>query len=91
MKIIKEGALPDETIEVQQTCYKCGTVFSFTKEDVQSDLRGDSYVKCPYEKCGAYNDSSPIFDAIKKDRLKRLNDNANPQPKWNGDQSGYSR
>ena len=49
MKIIKEGNVKPK--EIRKTCHKCGTVFTYTEADVQSDRDG-KYVNCP--KCNAF-------------------------------------
>lgn len=50
IKIIKLGNLPIE-VPVTKSCSKCGTVFSYQKEDIQVDREG-SYVICPH--CGSF-------------------------------------
>lgn len=46
IKVIKLGNLPIE-VPVTKSCVKCGTVFSYQKEDIQVDKDG-SYVICPH-------------------------------------------
>ena len=50
IKVIKLGNLPIE-VQVTKSCSKCGTVFSYQKEDIQVDREG-SYVICPH--CGSF-------------------------------------
>jgi len=51
MKIIQEGTDPN-TVEKEETCHKCGTVFSYNNIDIQPDWREGDYVVCP--KCGGF-------------------------------------
>ena len=46
IKVIKLGNLPIE-VPFTKSCSKCGTVFSYQKEDIQVGREG-SYVICPH-------------------------------------------
>lgn len=44
--IIKNGHLPkDEPVQVE--CDRCNAIFTYTKEDINSDPREGNYVICP--------------------------------------------
>lgn len=40
------GVLPEKK-EIEKCCPKCNTIFTYTKSDVESDIREGNYVKCP--------------------------------------------
>lgn len=46
MKIIKKGN-PNEKVEIEKTCLKCKTKFSYNSHDVKPDQRDGDYVICP--------------------------------------------
>ena len=48
MRIIKPGKTPEEMDpEKEVTCYNCEAVLGYKRLDVQSNIKGDSYVECP--------------------------------------------
>jgi len=61
MKIIKEGQDPKKT-EIEETCHKCSTVFSYTQSDVQPDSRDGDYVICPV--CGGFISAKKLLTPI---------------------------
>ena len=50
MKIIKLGKVKGN--QIVETCHKCDTKFSYTKDDVKRDTRDGDYVNCPH--CNAF-------------------------------------
>jgi len=46
MKVIKIG-IPPQQQDIEKTCYKCNTVFSYNNADIKSDSRDGDYVECP--------------------------------------------
>ena len=46
MRIVFKGVDP-KTVEYEQTCTECKTIFAFFKVEVEHDQRDGSYINCP--------------------------------------------